>query len=54
MANAPASPLGVYLEHLEKGELGYQFSPDANAAVFDPKIQHHTDQFVLRFRKPAN
>ncbi|HLY89172.1 MAG TPA: OB-fold domain-containing protein [Acetobacteraceae bacterium] len=38
MANAATSPLGVYLEHLEKGELAYQFSPDANAAVFYPRI----------------
>ena len=38
MANAPASPNGTYLEHLAKGELGYQFSPDANAAVFYPRV----------------
>ena len=38
MANAATSPLGVYLEHLEKGELAYQFSPDANAAVFYPRV----------------
>ena len=38
MANAPISPLGVYLEHLENGELAYQFSPDANAAVFYPRV----------------
>ena len=38
MANAATSPLGVYLEYLEKGELGYQFSPDANAAVFYPRV----------------
>jgi hypothetical protein len=38
MANAPTSPLGSYLEHLEKGELAYQFSPEANAAVFYPRV----------------
>jgi uncharacterized protein len=38
MANAPASPLTTYLEHLEKGELGYQFSPEADAAVFYPRV----------------
>jgi uncharacterized OB-fold protein len=38
MANAPASPLGIYLAHLAKGELAYQFSPDANAAVFYPRV----------------
>jgi len=38
MANAPVSPLGIYLAHLEKGELAYQFSPDADAAVFYPRV----------------
>ena len=38
MANAATSPLGVYLEHLAKGELAYQFSPEANAAVFYPRV----------------
>ena len=38
MASAPDSPLGIYLEHLEKGELAYQFSPDGNAAVFYPRV----------------
>ncbi len=38
MANAPASPNGTYLEYLAKGELGYQFSADANAAVFYPRV----------------
>jgi len=38
MANAATSPLGVYLEHLEKGELAYQYSPEANAAVFYPRV----------------
>jgi uncharacterized protein len=38
MANAPTSPLGTYLEHLEKGELAYQFSPEADAAVFYPRV----------------
>ena len=38
MANAASSPLGTYLEHLEKGELAYQFSPEANEAVFYPRV----------------
>ena len=38
MANAQTSPLGTYLQHLAKGELAYQYSPDANAAVFYPRI----------------
>ena len=27
---------------------------DHKAAVFDPKIQGHTDQFIFRFKKPAH
>ena len=38
MANATTSPLAAYLEHLEKGELAYQFSPEANAAIFYPRV----------------
>ena len=38
MADATTSPLGVYLEHLAKGELAYQFSPEANVAVFYPRV----------------
>lgn len=38
MANAPTSPLGVYLEHLGRGELAYQFSPAADAVVFYPRV----------------
>lgn len=32
------SPLAAYIAHLERGELGYQFSPSANAAVFYPRL----------------
>jgi uncharacterized OB-fold protein len=32
------SPLAIYLEHLDKGELAYQFSPSANAAIFYPRV----------------
>jgi uncharacterized protein len=32
------SPLGVYLDHLERGELVYQFSPEAGRAVFFPRV----------------
>jgi uncharacterized OB-fold protein len=38
MANAATSPLGTYLEYLAKGELAYQFNPEANAAVFYPRV----------------
>ena len=32
------SPLKTYLDHLEKGELAYQFSPEAGKAVFYPRV----------------
>ena len=38
MANAATSPLTTYLAHLANNELGYQFSPSANAAVFYPRV----------------
>jgi uncharacterized OB-fold protein len=38
MDKAPASPLATYLAHLDRGELGYQFSLDGNLAVFFPRV----------------
>jgi uncharacterized OB-fold protein len=38
MANTATSPLGTYIEHLKRGELAYQFSLDANVAVFYPRV----------------
>ena len=38
MANAETSPFGVYVGYLAKGELAYQFSPEASAAVFYPRV----------------
>ncbi len=38
MAQAPLSPLATYLEHLKRGELGYQFSPSLNKPVFYPRV----------------
>jgi uncharacterized OB-fold protein len=38
MDKAPTSPLATYLAHLEQGQLAYQFSPDANAPVFFPRV----------------
>ena len=38
MANSAVSPLATYIEHLERGELGYQFSLDANEPVFFPRV----------------
>ena len=32
------SPLNTYLAHLAKGELAYQFSPNAGKAVFYPRV----------------
>src|SRR5947207_1247345 len=38
MGQAKESPLAVYQAHLEKGELAYQWSPEANKAVFYPRV----------------
>ena len=38
MPAASASPLATYIEHLKRGELGYQFSPSLNKAVFYPRV----------------
>jgi len=38
MPNAATSPHATYVSHLEKGELAYQFSPQANRAVFFPRV----------------
>lgn len=38
MAAATESPLGRWLQHLGNGELAYQFSPEANRAVFYPRV----------------
>jgi len=38
MDRIEASPLTIYQAHLEKGELAYQWSLDANRAVFYPRV----------------
>jgi uncharacterized OB-fold protein len=38
MPKAEISPLAAYLQHLEKGELAYQFSPSSNQVVFYPRL----------------
>jgi uncharacterized OB-fold protein len=38
MPNATESPLATYIAHLRRGELGYQFSPSAQQAVFYPRV----------------
>jgi uncharacterized OB-fold protein len=34
----PDSPLSTYNTYLERGDLGYQFSPSAKQAVFYPRV----------------
>ena len=36
MERMKQSPLAVYQAHLDKGELAYQWSPEAGRAVFYP------------------
>jgi uncharacterized OB-fold protein len=38
MPNDTTSPLRTYNQHLAKGELAYQFSPEAKRAVFFPRL----------------
>ena len=40
LKNGPlkTSPLAIYQQHLAKGELAYQFSPEAQRAVFFPRV----------------
>jgi len=38
MPNAAESPLATYIAHLKRGELGYQFSPSSQQAVFYPRV----------------
>ena len=38
MPSLQDSPLKTYLDHLIRGELAYQFSPEAGRAVFYPRV----------------
>lgn len=38
MPSQDEAPLKTYVDHLERGELAYQFSPDAGRAVFYPRV----------------
>ena len=38
MPKIQESPLKTYLDHLTRGELAYQFSPEAGRAVFYPRV----------------
>ena len=35
------SPLAIYQAHLDRGELAYQWSPEAGRAVFYPRVLCH-------------
>jgi len=38
MPDTPQSPYAIYQSHLDKGELAYQWSPEAGKAVFYPRV----------------
>ncbi len=38
MERMTESPLAIYQAHLERGELAYQWSPEARKAVFYPRV----------------
>src|SRR5215475_3264609 len=38
MPDQQPSPLTTYIDHLERGELAYQFSPAAGKPVFYPRV----------------
>jgi uncharacterized protein len=38
MERIAESPLATYQRHLDRGELAYQWSPQANRAVFYPRV----------------
>jgi len=54
MERISQSPLAVYQQHLDRGELAYQWSPEANRAVFYPRvICPHTGSDRLEWRVSA-
>ncbi|HVZ07566.1 Zn-ribbon domain-containing OB-fold protein [Rhodopila sp.] len=38
MNTLTVSPLATYLDHLKRGQLGYQYSPSLGKAVFYPRV----------------
>jgi hypothetical protein len=38
MQTQSSSPLKTYIDHLQRGELAYQYSPQARRAVFYPRV----------------
>jgi uncharacterized protein len=54
MERIAQSPLAIYQQYLDKGELAYQWSPEANRAVFYPRvICPHTGSDRLEWRVSA-
>jgi uncharacterized OB-fold protein len=54
MERISQTPLAVYQQHLDNGELAYQWSPEANRAVFYPRvICPHTGSDRLEWRVSA-
>ncbi len=54
MEQIAQSPLAIYQQYLDKGELAYQWSPQANRAVFYPRvICPHTGSDWLEWRVSA-
>src|SRR3954469_20726419 len=48
------SPLAIYQAHLDRGELAYQWSPQAGRAVFYPRlICPFTGSTALEWRVPS-
>lgn len=54
MERIAQSPLAIYQQYLDKGELAYQWNPEANRAVFYPRvICPHTGSDRLEWRVSA-
>jgi uncharacterized protein len=54
MERIAQSPLAIYQQYLDKGELAYQWSPEANRAVFYPRVVcPHTGSDRLEWRVSA-
>ena len=54
MERISQTPLAIYQQHLDNGELAYQWSPEANRAVFYPRvICPHTGSNRLEWRVSA-
>ncbi len=48
------SPLAIYQAHLDKGELAYQWSPEAGRPVFYPRVVcPYSGSMALEWRAPS-